>query len=1066
MTKSSIPISKTKIVIPTRRRELLSRHRLLEKLKSHLENKLVLLSASAGYGKTSLLIDLAHQTEMPVCWLTLDPLDRDPQRFMAYLIAALAERFPGVGESSQNLLNNLKSIETDAEALLVALTNELYDRIEEDYLLIVDDYHLLDESPVISSLVNRFLQLVDENCHLIISSRTLPELDDVTLMVAREQVAGINHMDLAFQPRELQALYAQNHHKHLSDEKANELINKTGGWITGMALSESAGMQVANVDTYSYLGRQVLDQQPQHIREFLLRTSLPEEFNAEFCEIVLGPFYADRQSWLELMGWILDKNLFALPLEDGRWLRYHPLFREFLQSRLKKERPREIQPMLERMVQAYEAVGEWEKAYFTCKQLNDTDALAGLVERAGTPMLQTALVTLEGWINALPPATLRSRPGLISLRGAISAMKGNLPEANALLDMAIEVYGHEKNRNDLALALVRRAHTLRLLGNYNYAIKDIDDALQIVEANASLQPLYAEALRIKGLTSFRLGQSRGAVNDLERSLAIYTELKETGSVPILLAETAMIHATIGEVQSAKALYQESLNWLRAEKNIFTQADTLNNLAVLYLQLGEYELASNTFEDGLDCARKSRNHHAESLILVGLGDLYAEVEEFDAAVQAYDRAGEGIDESSGSFLSNYLTLARANLALLQNDTNTASQILRQFKRKLKINPSTYERGFWSLLEGRRHLLDNEPKKAIYLLKDGKTCFLQDGREAEFQWCVIWLMIAYDQAGERENAILEFRELLGAKTRVSHSLIIALRQANVWLAPFQKDAEIEKDLNSLMEKSRLLSARMSSVRRALRRFAQSIEMPTASLKIRALGRGEVVFNGKALNISDWRSQSARDLFFFFVHTPNAVTKEQVGREVLNEVDDERVIKTRFKQDIYRLRKAVGRDSIVFEEETYRFNRDMDYEYDVEAFDAYLQRARRDDDSMERIGYYRKALSIYGGGYLYDIDDDWALIERQRLNLSYISALEELARLHLDANQLEECLSVCEQAIAQDRYSETAYQLEMRAYAAQGDRAAVVRKYNEYKAMLSNDVGLSPSEVIEAIYRELTK
>ena len=359
MTKSSIPISKTKIIIPNRRRELLSRPRLLEKMNGFLENKLILLSASAGYGKTSLLIDLAHQAKVPVCWLTLDPLDRDPQRFMAYLIASLAERFPKVGEASQPLLNNLKSMESDAEALLVALTNELYDQAEGDYFVILDDFHLLDDVAVVASLVNRFLQLVDENCHLIISSRTLPELDDVTLMVAREQVKGLNHTDLAFQPREIQALYIQNHHEYLADEKANEFVEKSGGWITGMVLSNSTEVQFSGKDTFAYLGKQVLDQQPRHVREFLLRTCLPEEFNAEFCEIVLGPFYGAPQNWLNLMGFILDKNLFVLPLEDGRWLRYHPLFREFLQTRLREEYPEDIPLLLKRMVTAHEAEGEW-----------------------------------------------------------------------------------------------------------------------------------------------------------------------------------------------------------------------------------------------------------------------------------------------------------------------------------------------------------------------------------------------------------------------------------------------------------------------------------------------------------------------------------------------------------------------------------------------------------------------------------------------------------------------------------------------------------------------------------
>jgi ATP/maltotriose-dependent transcriptional regulator MalT/two-component SAPR family response regulator len=1063
MAKNSIPISKTKIVVPTRRKELLTRPRLLERLKGFLENKLVLLSATAGYGKTSLLIDLAHQSEMPVCWLALDPLDRDPQRFMAYLIASLAERFPGVGESSQNLLSGLKTIESDAEALLVALTNELYDRVEDDYLLVLDDYHLLDDTPVIASLINRFLQLVDENCHVIISSRTLPDLDDVTLMVAREQVAGLNHMELAFQPRELQALYAQNHHTYLSEEKANELVGKTGGWITGMVLSDSSD-QVSGVDTFVYLGRQVLDRQPQHIREFLLRTSLPEEFNAEFCEIVLGPFYAARQSWLELMGWILDKNLFALPLEDGRWLRYHPLFREFLQARLQKERPQEIQPMLERMVKAYETVGEWEKAYSACKQLNDPDALAGLVERAGTPMLQTALVTLEGWVNALPPATLRSRPGLISLRGAISAMKGNLPEANALLDRAVELFKKEGIVGELALALVRRANTLRGLGLYSDSVKDTDNVLQMTEPDHSLQPLYAEALRIKGLNSYRMGESRNAVEYLERSLALYTKLNEMGSIPLLLAETAMVHAAIGDSEVAKKLYQDSLSRLRTEKNLYIQSDTLNNLAVLYLQLGEYELASGTFEEGLECARNSRNRRAEALILAGLGDLYSEVEEFEAAGQVYEQAENAASDISGFFISNYLILAKANLALLKRDPTVAHDFLRHFHKKLKISPSNYERGLWALLEGRYHLLIGEYIKAINLLNEGKSCFLQDGRESEYQWSRVWLAATYAQAGSQEQARDEFNELLESKDKVDHALLIAIHQAATWLRILQADPGGTRAFVSVMELSNRLSERIPGVRRSLRRLAQSIQFRTANLKIRAFGRAEVAVNGRAVNVSDWRTQSVRDLFFYFLYVEEPQSKEQIANILWSEIESPQGIRKRFKEGIYWLRRAVGRSTILFEDESYRFNRDLDYEYDVEAFESYLKHAQKARDIIDRIGFYRRAVELVEGPYLSESDADWVLLERERLGRLYRSALDELAQSYLDTNQLQDCLETCKVALGQDQFNEFIYQLEMRAHAALGDRASVARRYQEYKALLANELGLEPSAETEQIYREL--
>lgn len=1064
MAKSSIPISKTKIIVPNRRRELLARPRLLEKINGFLENKLILLSASAGYGKTSLLIDLAQQAKVPVCWLALDPLDRDPQRFMAYLIASLAERFPKVGEASQPLLNNLKSMESDAETLLVTLTNELYDQAEGDYFVIIDDFHLLDDVTVIASLVNRFLQLVDENCHLIISSRTLPELDDVTLMVAREQVKGLNHTDLAFQPREVQALYIQNHHKYLPDDKANEFVEKSGGWITGMVLSNSTEVQFSGKDAFAYLGKQVLDQQPRHVREFLIRTCLPEEFNAEFCEIVLGPFYGAPQNWLNLMGFILDKNLFVLPLEDGRWLRYHPLFREFLQTRLREDYPEDIPPILQRMVTAHEAEGEWEKAYYTCKQLNDPNALAELIERAGTPMLQTALITLEGWINSLPPAVVRSKPGLISLRGMVSAVKGNLPEAGALLDIAVETYQKEENQAGLALALVRRAHALRLLGKYADSVKDVDDALRIAEIDMSMQSLYAEALRIRGLNYYRLGQSRDAVDDLEHALHLYSETKEMGSISILLVETAMVRAAIGDVDAAKSLYLEALNRLRREKNLHTQADTLNNLAVLYLQLGEYEFASDTFEEGLECARNSRNQHAEALILAGLGDLYTEIEEFDAANRAYEQADTVANNGSIVFISNYLMLARANLALLQIEPDMADELLKQFRKKLKFNPSGYERGLWSLLEGKLRFIRGELKKAVAHLNDSKMQFLQDGREVEYGWSVIWLMATYTQLGEREKVRAEFQKIMESTNKSGHALLIALHQASSWLAPMQIDIEIGQQLGGLLNESRQLRERMPSTRRVLRRLAQSIQMPTANLKIHALGRAEVVVNGRAVNVSDWRTQSVRDLFFYFLYKQEAVTKEHIAEVLWTDLDAPDAIKGRFKHAIYWLRRAVGRNAIMFEDEYYRFNREMDYEYDVEAFESYLKKAYQTQDTIERLALYRKAVELVEGPYLSDLDADWVYIERERLGRIYRSALEELAQLYLDTNQLPECLETCKMALKENRFNEAIYQVEMKAHAALGDRPAVIRLFHEYKTMVLEELNVSPSDEMNQIYQEL--
>jgi len=328
-----------------------------------------------------------------------------------------------------------------------------------------------------------------------------------------------------------------------------------------------------------------------------------------------------------------------------------------------------------------------------------------------------------------------------------------------------------------------------------------------------------------------------------------------------------------------------------------------------------------------------------------------------------------------------------------------------------------------------------------------------------------MAAYDQAGQVENARAEFREMQAIRNKPTHAIFITLYQASSYFNGLPSDTQIGKSLGSLLDKSRRLEERIVFVRRALRRHSQFIQMPAAGLVIRSFGRAEVSVNGRTIAMSDWKTKSVRDLFFYFLFKEDAVTKEQVGEDLWPEIADPQALKARFKDEIYRLRRAVGKNVIVLDEVYYSFNRRLDYEFDVEAFESYLARARKAKDLIKRIECYQKAVDFVQGPYLNEVDAAWAVEERQRLGQVYVSALEELARLYLDTNRLERCLSICQQTLTQDPYNEAIYQVEMRAYAALGDRASIVRQYQACKTALGEGLGLLPSHETENIYRELT-
>jgi len=1071
---SSIPISKTKIIPPRRRAEILTRKRLLDALLESLDKKLTLVSAPAGYGKTSLLIDLASQSEMACCWLALDEMDREPQRFIAYMIAAMAERFPAFGSQSASMLASLTSIEQDMERMLVTLVNETYEHIHEHFILVLDDFHLVDDVQPIQVFLNRFVQLVDENCHLIISSRILTSLSDISLMVARDQVSGLSFSDLAFHPQEIQALLVQNRNQRISDDEARKMIEKTEGWITGLQFTGTGASSgdlikpVSNtgIGLSDFLGQQVLDRQPPALRDFLLRTSLLEEFDASLCQAVLAPSYPEPQNWQNLISAVVQNNLFALPVgADGKWLRYHHLFRDFLRTRFEAEHPEEVKPILHRMGQAYEDLGEWEKAHFILKNLNDNQILAEMIEHASMPMLQRAMLTLESWLNDLPPSLSRTRPGLLSIRGVITYMKGDLREGLILLNQAEQGFRQdEKNTSGLALTMVRRATAYRFLGDYAASLQDAEDVIKLTEARDDLQMLYAEALRVKGLALYQLGQVRQSVEILEHSFALFVRMNHVESIPVLLMETGMVYNTIGNYEQAGSAYEKALNIWRLDGNLSWQANLLNNLGVLRHFQGEYEKAALAFEEGLVCAQRCGYTRLEAFIAIGLGDLYAELEDFSIAQSNYRHAEEVAHGMDNRFILFYLIMAQVNLALLQKKVEDAHKQIKNAVVKVEANGSIYEKGLLKLGLGRLYLLEGDPSKAAGELEEADHCFTEDGHKLEGDSSHIWLAAAYYQAKNYRAARQMIKGVLGTRGQVADSALVTVHQAREWLDGLQKDPEIGRVMGDLLTRAGRLSNKMPAIRRQLHRLAHVVEIPNAHLIIHTLGQTSVSVGGKLLTLSDWQTQSVRDLFFYFLMSHKPLTKEQVGDILWPEVSDPQKLKLRFKNEVYRLRRAVGQDVIAYEDIYYRFNRSLDFEYDVEAFESFLARARLTTNLAEQTEFYQKAVDLVHGPFLKDVYADWARFERERLGQTYLSALLTLAELFQKQAQPEQALATCQRALDYDVTFEAAYSLTMQIYHRMGDRASVMRIYQTCEQTMQRQLGLPPTKETKELYHRL--
>ncbi|NLE77412.1 MAG: hypothetical protein GX605_11760, partial [Chloroflexi bacterium] len=233
--------------------------------------------------------------------------------------------------------------------------------------------------------------------------------------------------------------------------------------------------------------------------------------------------------------------------------------------------------------------------------------------------------------------------------------------------------------------------------------------------------------------------------------------------------------------------------------------------------------------------------------------------------------------------------------------------------------------------------------------------------------------------------------------------------------------------------------------------------------SLGPTQVFLHAEPVLLSRWASVRTRELFYFLLAHPEGVRREQVGDLFWPDLTQSRMNSV-FHTVLYRLRRALFSECIVYEDSRYRFNAGVDWWYDAKVFEELVDAAKQVEDAPEAISLYQEALNLYRGDYLEEFYSDWCAQERDRLRERYLSAAMALAELLFDQDELEASVGVCQSVLARDRYQERAYRRLIRCYARMGDRAAAVKSYRQCVELLREDLGLDPTPETEELYREV--
>jgi LuxR family maltose regulon positive regulatory protein len=648
-TAGVIPLLTTKLFIPPRRPHdsVVDRSRLADRLNATNGQRLTLISAPAGFGKTTLLSEWIPYSECCVPWLSLDANDNDPPRFWAYVIAALQTLRPDLGANALALLDSPQT--PPIESILTLLLNDVA-AFTDRFVLVLDDYHLV-ETPAIHTALTFLLDHLPPQMQLIITTRSDPPLP-LARWRARRQLTEIRAADLRFTPAEAAAFLNRVMGLNLSGDEIAALETRTEGWIVGLQLAALSMQGREDVGGFirsftgshayiiDYLAEEVVQRQAADVQAFLLQTSILDRMCGSLCDAVLEQ--TDSQSTLESLQ---HSNLFVIPLDDERrWFRYHHLFAEVLRARLSATQPEIVHALHQRASEWYEQHGLLTEAIPHAFAAGSIDLAAHLIEQHGLSLIARGESRLVlDWLEMLPTRLFQERPMLCIAHGTV-----------------------------LALTNRREAAEVRL--------QEAERAIALLSSDDRARHLRGIVLTIRAELTRYVGDTIGSVT-FAREAAALLPTTDRASRQRASDYAALDFLVTGDMVHASEVYPaELIESTRAAGDLIGHFSAISTVGWAQLYQGRLRKAAQLFQTGLAEAAAAGLQHffADMFYHIGLGSIQYEWNQLDEAERHLEQGlqlAHGVSVEANGALVGSTGLARIRQA--RGDAAGALELLDRF-----------------------------------------------------------------------------------------------------------------------------------------------------------------------------------------------------------------------------------------------------------------------------------------------------------------------------------------------------------------------------------------------------